>query len=410
MDVDKAKVTQLRKGKVPFYEPGLEELVQRQLSAGALSFTHDLPSAVRNTQIVFVSVGTPSAEDGSVDLCALFEVAEGIGKAMEEYLVIVVKSTVPVGTAGQVRSLVARYAQGDFAVLSNPEFLREGQGIQDFVHPDRVIIGGSDDRAITLLYQVYAPFVPLDRILVMDAHSAEMAKYAANAFLATRISFINEVATLCEELGADIEQVRRAIGMDPRIGQAYFSPGLGYGGSCLPKDLRAMLAMGRERNVDLELLSATQRVNSYQLLRLFRRISDHFEGAVAGRRITVWGLTFKGGTDDLRESPSVSLIRMLVSAGSRVTAYDPTANGVARATLGDEVLLISDQYASIRGTEALVVATDWEKFREADLALVASQMRAPVMFDGRNIYDPAVMEKLGFIYYGVGRHTSRSIL
>ena len=403
VDVDKIRVSQLNLGILPYHEPDLGELVRRQLDGRSLSFTEDLASAVSNSQIVFITVGTPSYQDGSVDLSAVLNVAEGIGRAIEGHLVIVIKSTVPVGTAELVRREIAQYARADFAVLSNPEFLREGQAVRDFLHPDRVIIGGADEQAVGLLRELFAPFATAESILTMDSRSAEMAKYVANAFLATRISFINEIAALCEESGADIEQVRNAAGMDPRVGLAYFSPGPGYGGSCLPKDLRAVLALARQRDVRMELLSAVQRVNSLQPLRLLRKISDHFEGVLTGRRITLWGLSFKSGTDDIRESPSIVIIRGLVSAGAKVTAYDPQADGVVRSLLGTEVMVSDDQYASLQGTEALVIATEWDEFREADLTRVRELMHDPVLFDGRNIYDPATLTQSGFIYYGVGR-------
>lgn len=412
IDVDPVRVSHLCNGCLPFHEPDLDDLVQRQLKAGTLSFSEDLTSAVSNSQMVFVTVGTPSCEDGSVDLSAVLAVAEDIGRAMKDYLVIVVKSTVPVGTAELVRYNVAQYAKADFAVVSNPEFLREGQAIRDFLHPDRVIIGGADENAVSLLRQLYAPFTDPERILVMDSRSAEMAKYVANAFLATRVSFINEIAALCEESGADIEHVRYAAGMDPRVGLAYFSPGLGYGGSCLPKDLRAVLSLGQRGNMHMELLPAVQRVNSLQPLRLLRKISEHFEGVLIGRCITVWGLSFKAGTDDLRESPSIALIQGLVSAGATVTAYDPQANGAARSLLGAEVMVSDDQYACLQGAEALVVATEWDEFRRVDLSRVRELMRHPILFDARNIYDPATLKQAGFNYYGVGRsnHVERPLL
>lgn len=404
MDVDPLKVLQLAQGRVPYYEPHLEELLQEQLAARRIHFTADLRQAVADAQVVFITVGTPSHPDGSVDLRAVFEVADGIGRALSGYQVIVIKSTVPVGTADQAREMVARQARGAFSVVSNPEFLREGQAVHDFLNPDRVILGGSDSQAIALVRQIYEAFTTPDRILVMDHRSAEMAKYAANAFLATRVSFINEVAALCEGLGADVEQVRRAIGMDPRIGHAYLSPGLGYGGSCLPKDMRAILSMARQQGVDIELLPAVQRVNGHQPARLFRKIADHFEGTVKGRRITFWGLAFKAGTDDMRESPAVPLVRALASAGAHVTAYDPRANGTARALLGELVAFSEDQYLSLSETDALVIATDWNEFRRADLQRMRHLMRAPILFDGRNILDPDTVRDMGFVYYGTGGH------
>jgi UDPglucose 6-dehydrogenase len=404
MDVDSAKVSQLKLGEIPYYEPQLEEIVRRQIQADTLRFTDNLSSAVAGSRIVFITVGTPSGENGSADLSALFSVADAIGKAVAEDLVVVVKSTVPVGTVDALQHRAALPGQRRFTVLSNPEFLREGRAVHDFLNPHRVIIGGNDENAVALLNQIYASFVPPERILTMDARSAEMAKYAANAFLATRISFINEIAALCEGLGADVEQVRRAAGMDPRIGSDYFSPGLGYGGSCLPKDLRAILAMGGRVNMDLDLLPAVQKVNSFQPLRMFQKISDHFEGVTNGRHVTIWGLAFKGGTDDLRESPSIPLIHALAKGGSQVTVYDPKASRNAYVALGDLAAVSDHQYDSVRGAEALVVATDWDEFRQADLSQVINQMHSPVIFDGRNVYNPVQLKELGFIYHGIGRN------
>lgn len=405
MDVDSAKVSHLKLGKVPYYEPDLEEIVQRQVRADTLRFTDSLSSAVADSHIVFITVGTPSGENGSADLSALFSVADDIGKARAGDLVVVVKSTVPVGTVEALQHRTALQPQKGFAVLSNPEFLREGRAVYDFLNPHRVIIGGDNEKAVALLNQIYASFVPPERIFMMDARSAEMAKYTANAFLATRISFINEIAALCEGLGADVEQVRRAAGMDPRIGSDYLSPGLGYGGSCLPKDLRAILAMGVRVNMDLDLLGAVQRVNSSQPSRMFQKISNHFEGIINGRQVTIWGLAFKGGTDDLRESPSIPLIHALVKGGSQVTVYDPKASKNACKALGGQAAVSDNQYASIRGAEALVVATDWDEFRQADFSKIVKQMQSPVIFDGRNVYNPMQMKELGFIYHGVGRNS-----
>lgn len=406
MDTDETRLSKLSQGILPYHEPGLGELVREQLRADTLHFTPDLPLAVKASEVVFIAVGTPSSEDGSVDLSAVTAVAQGIGAAAEGHLVVVIKSTVPVGTAELVQAKLAKHSGSVIAVLSNPEFLREGQAVQDFCAPDRIIIGGTDERALTLLRDLFAPFAEPERILSMDSPSAEMAKYTANAFLATRVSFVNEVASLCEELGADVERVREAIGLDPRIGPAYLSPGLGYGGSCLPKDLRALLATGRQRNVTLDLLNAVQQVNSRQPERLCQKILDHFEGTLCGRHITIWGLAFKGGTDDLRETPAIPLLRALLKAGALVTAYDPQANGSARLLLGDEVSFSNEQYSSLLGAEALVIATDWDAFRDADLAQMRSMMANPLIFDGRNIYDPKVMWEHGFTYFGVGRPLS----
>jgi UDPglucose 6-dehydrogenase len=403
MEKDSAKLCQLNSGLIPHHEPGLEELVQQQYRARNLKFSDDLPSALSGSSVVFIAVGTPSREDGYVDLTDVYEVADEIGKTPTEFLTVSLKSTVPVGTAEEVHRRIARHHQGNFSVVSNPEFLREGRAIYDFLNPDRVLIGGQDEKAIDLVKQIYTSFVPEENILVMNARSAEMAKYTSNAFLATRISFINEIAALCERVGADVEQVKLAVGRDPRIGLKYLDPGLGFGGSCLPKDIRALLALGKAYSAELELLSAVYDVNMRQPHRMLEKISLHFSDALDGRCITVWGLAFKGGTDDVRESPAIPLIHYLVNRGVNVTVHDPKLNRNAHTILGNGVQFNGCMRGSVRKADALVIATDWEEFRGVDLSQVISLMKSPVIFDGRNLLDPVQMKELGVTYYGTGR-------
>ena len=404
-DIDPERVELLKQGKAPYYEPGLEELLQKGIRQKRLRFSMDLDKATQGASLIFVTVGTPSRQDGSADLSAVFDAAENVGRAANGFgsRVLAIKSTVPVGTAGEVETLLARLGANNVSVVSNPEFLRESRAIRDFLHPDRVVIGTNDPYARDLLHALYAPFVSEDRILVMDRHSAEMAKYASNAFLATRISFVNEIAGLCQAVNADVESVRQAMGLDPRIGPGYLAPGIGYGGSCLPKDVRALLHSGEANDASMEIVEAVQRVNNQQPIRLLRRILDHFNGTLEGRRLAVWGLAFKPGTDDVRESPSITLMKLLAKAGATVTAHDPEANDTALCLLPDSVTLSDDRYETLRDAEALIVATDWDEFRSPDFARIRTLMRVPVIFDGRNMYDPGMMRRYGFSYHSVGR-------
>jgi UDPglucose 6-dehydrogenase len=401
VDIDTAKIAALKAGKAPFYEPGLEELMRRNTSEQRLSFTTDLAATVAASEVIFIAVGTPQGPDGAADLGQLLAVARGIGGAMNGYRIIVNKSTAPVGTTEKLRAAVAATTSFPFAVLCNPEFMKEGAAVEDFMKPDRVILGGEDPHAIEALKEIYEPFVRTGNpILIMDAPSAEMSKYAANAMLATKISFINEIANLCERTGADVEEVRRAIGLDRRIGPHFIFPGLGYGGSCFPKDLQAMIAMGKG---DSALLGAVATVNAGQKSRFVEKIQKHFGADLRGRVFAVWGLAFKPRTDDMREAPSIAIIESLLGVGATIRAYDPEAMENARKLFGDRIAYARRNYDALEGSDALLLITEWNEFRRPDFRRVKELMKSPVIFDGRNVYDPAELKKLGFVCYGIGR-------
>ena len=403
VDKDPAKVRLLQRGKVPIYEPGLEELVRRNRSEKRLTFTTALDRAVRQSQILFIAVGTPTGEDGSADLQHVMAVVREIGRAMNGYKVIVNKSTVPVGTAGKVREVLRRETTHPFSVVSNPEFLKQGAAIDDFLKPDRVVIGAEDPRGAQLMSELYAPFTRTGApVMLMDCASAELCKYAANAMLATRISFMNEVANVCEAVGANVDQVRRAVASDRRIGASFLFPGVGYGGSCFPKDVKAMLQFASARDYEFKILHAVEAVNDSQKLRLLDRLKTHF-GSLKGKRIAVWGLAFKPRTDDMREAPSVPLIKGLLAAGADVQAYDPQAMTVARTIFGKQIGFAENSYAALTGADALVIVTEWSEFREPDYARMKKVMRGAVIFDGRNIYSPEQIRAQGFTYYSIGR-------
>jgi UDPglucose 6-dehydrogenase len=403
VDKDPAKVRLLQRGKIPIYEPGLDELVRRNKAEKRLTFTTALERGVRNSQIVFIAVGTPTGEDGSADLQHVLAVARDAAKAMNGYKVIVNKSTVPVGTAARVREVVRRETTHPFSVVSNPEFLKQGAAIEDFMKPDRVVIGAEDPRAAGLMTELYAPFTRTGApIMLMDCASAELCKYAANAMLATRISFMNEVANVCEAVGADVDQVRRAVAADRRIGASFLFPGVGYGGSCFPKDVKAMLKFAAARDYRFEILEAVEAVNERQKLRLLGKVQKHF-GSLKGKRLAVWGLAFKPRTDDMREAPSVPLIRGFLDAGAAVQAYDPEAMAVARSIFGSKVTYAENNYAALTGADALVIVTEWNEFREPDFARMRKLMREPVIFDGRNLYRPEQIRAHGFTYVSIGR-------
>jgi len=404
MDVDEGKIQELKTGGVPIYEPGLAELIERNTGEDRLRFTTNLEEAVQNSLLIFVAVGTPSNDDGSVDLSAVLEVAAGIGRTMNDYKIIINKSTVPVGTAEEVRRVVAQCTDYGFDVVSNPEFLKEGKAIDDFMRPDRVIIGTDNPRVATIMKELYAPFVRTEKpIIIMDPPSAEMTKYAANALLAAKISFMNEMANLCERLGADVEKVRKGIGADKRIGYQFLFPGVGYGGSCFPKDVKALVSTAREHGYDMRIVKAVVRVNQDQREIFFKKIYDHFEGELSDKRIAVWGLSFKPGTDDMREAPSITIINRLLEHGAEVRAHDPRANGTARGAFEDQISYFDDYYAALEGTDALAVITEWPEFRNPDFERMKVLMRTPIVFDGRNIYNPEKLRKMGFIYHGIGR-------
>ncbi|HEX5306309.1 MAG TPA: UDP-glucose/GDP-mannose dehydrogenase family protein [Dyella sp.] len=414
VDVDVDKMAQLKRGEVPLYEPGLEALVRRNQANGNLDFTVNAAAAVASAAVIYIAVGTPPSEDGSADLSHVLAVASTVGQHLGHYAVVVNKSTVPVGTAARVREtinerLAMRGALVPFDVVSNPEFLKEGEAVEDCLRPERIILGSESARALGVLRSLYRPFNRNhDRILVMDARSAELTKYAANAMLATKISFMNEMANIAERVGADIEQVRRGIGSDPRIGHHFIYAGAGYGGSCFPKDVQALTRMARGRGYVPRVLDAVEAVNHAQKLRLFELIHQHFAGRLQGKTVALWGLAFKPDTDDMREAPSLHLMQALWNAGASVRAHDPQAADQARRLCGERAdLVICEQpYQALDGADVLVVVTEWKLFRSPDLARIRGALREPVIFDGRNLYDPEAVERAGLAYYGIGRGRS----
>ena len=405
VDVDAAKVEQLRAGQTPIYEPGLEELLQKNLKAGRLSFTTGLVEAVRQCEVVFIAVGTPQGEDGNADLRVAMSVAHQIADAAERYTVIVNKSTVPVGTASRMQAEIAARSKVEIDVVSNPEFLKEGAAIDDFQRPDRIVIGAGSDRARALIAELYAPYVRTESpMYFMDPRSAELTKYAANAMLATRISFMNEVAMLCERVGADVDSVRKAMGSDKRIGQSFLFPGAGYGGSCFPKDVKALVATARNHGLDFALLAAVDAVNDRQKRLLAQKARAHFgSGNLRGKKAAVWGLAFKPKTDDVRAAPALALVEELLADGMRITVHDPVAMETSRRQLGDRVEYTEHPYAALEGADALFLMTEWNEFRQPDFQRILAAMKQPILFDGRNIWNAQRVRQLGFTYYGVGR-------
>ena len=415
LDVDENKIRTLEAGGIPIYEPGLAEVVKRNEAAGRLHFTTDVARAVRFGTVQCIAVGTPPGEDGSADLQHVVEAARNIGRHMTEYRVVVDKSTVPVGTADKVRAAIAeelarRAVKVPFAVVSNPEFLKEGAAVEDFMRPDRVVIGSDDAQATQIMRTLYAPFQRShERLLVMDVRSAELTKYAANAMLATRISFMNELANLAERLGADIEEVRKGMGSDPRIGYQFLYAGIGYGGSCFPKDVKALIRTAEQAGGTLPVLEAVEQVNAEQKRVLARKILKRF-GKLSGRRIAVWGLAFKPNTDDMREAPSRVLIEELLSNGATVSAYDPVAMKAAKSAFADlkGIVFADSPLAAVEGADALAVVTEWKEFRSPDFQAIRARLKTPAVFDGRNLYDPEEMKRAGLEYYPVGRAAARS--
>ena len=402
-DKDVAKIAMLEAGGMPIYEPGLEELVRRSHAEERLKFTTDLPAAVRASEIVFIAVGTPQGEDGAADLQHVLNVARDIGQAIDKYTVVVDKSTVPVGTAKRVQATIAKETSQPFSVVSNPEFLKQGAAIDDFMKPDRVVIGTDDERSAEVMKDLYAPFIRTGApIMLMDTASAELSKYAANSILATRISFMNEIANVCELVGADVDQVRKAIGSDRRIGTSFLFPGVGYGGSCFPKDVKALLKSSGDAGYDFGILRAVELVNERQKLRLVAKMERYF-GKLADRLIAVWGLAFKPRTDDMREAPSVPIVEYLLSHGAAVRAYDPEAAPTARRIFGDRVTFCDKSYEALDRADALLIVTEWNEFREPDFRKMIQHLKSPVVFDGRNLYSPAHMKSLGFTYFSIGR-------
>jgi len=417
VDVDAAKVERLRHGDIPIYEPGLESIVRRNHAEGRLDFTTGAEVAIAHGELLFIAVGTPPDEDGSADLKYVQEVARTIGRHLDRYAVVVNKSTVPVGTADKVRAtvaaeLAARGASVEFDVVSNPEFLKEGAAVDDCLRPDRIIVGSSSTRAVNVLRKLYAPFNRNhDRMVVMDERSAELTKYAANAMLATKISFMNEIANIAERVGADVELVRQGIGSDPRIGYHFIYPGAGYGGSCFPKDVQALERIAHGCGYQARLLGAVEAVNRQQKGKLFELISRHFDGQLAGKTLALWGLAFKPNTDDMREAPSRMLMEALWDAGAKVRAFDPEARQEAARLYGErhDLVLCNEAAAALQGADALVVVTEWKAFRSPDFARIRAALSQPVIFDGRNLYDPATVEEAGLAYYGIGRGRSLQV-
>ena len=404
VDIDEEKIAMLKSGKVPIYEPGLEEIVRRNAEDQRLSFTNELGSAVKKSEIIFIAVGTPQSATGHANLSYVEATARSIGKAMNGFKIIVTKSTVPVGTADLIKGWLSEETRQPFAVASNPEFMKEGAAVEDFMKPDRVVLGGDNPEALETLKELYEPFLRTGNpILVMDSRSAEMSKYAANAMLATKISFINEIACLCEALRADVSEVRRAISLDRRIGPHFIFPGVGYGGSCFPKDIRAMISMAGD-NRAMPLLTAVEQVNERQKKRLFDKVKNHFGDDLSRLTFAIWGLAFKPRTDDMRDAPSIVVIKALLDAGSRVQAFDPEAMEEARKIFGDRIQYTHRNYDALHGAAALLILTEWNEFRRPDFARIKSLLKQPVIFDGRNIFDPADLRKLGFTYYSIGRN------
>ena len=411
IDIDQSKIDRLNHGEIPIYEPGLEELVKKNVQAGRLSFSSDIKQGVDYGSIIFIAVGTPPDEDGSADLKHVLAVASDIGKYMNDYRVVVTKSTVPVGTADKVKNAVNTALQEkgsttSFSVVSNPEFLKEGAAVDDFLKPDRIVVGAEDERAIQLMRDLYAPFNRNhERTIIMDIRSAEMTKYAANAMLATKISFMNEMANLAELLGADIENVRHGIGADPRIGYYFIYPGCGYGGSCFPKDVQALHRTAKSVGYDAQILDAVEAVNKRQKSVIVDKIVKRFGDDLQGRKFAVWGLAFKPETDDMREAPSRTIIEALWQLGATISAYDPVAEEEVERIYGkrDDLSLVSDPYDALTNADALIVVTEWKVFRSPDLDTMLGRMKTPVIFDGRNIFQPELIRKSGFEYFGIGR-------
>lgn len=404
VDIDKSKVEKLSNGQITIYEPGLEKIFLRNLKEGRLHFTTNLAEGVKDATIIFLALPTPPGEDGSADLKYILGVADDLGKILTDYKVIVDKSTVPVGTADKVQAAIAKNFKGEFAVVSNPEFLREGVAVDDFMKPDRVVVGTSDERAKKVMTELYAPFVRSGNpVIFMDEKSAELTKYAANSFLAVKISFMNEIARLCERLGADVDMVRKGIGSDERIGKRFLFPGIGYGGSCFPKDVQALVKSSSEVEYDFEILNAVMKVNEEQKLFLMPKINSYFNNDLKGKRFALWGLAFKPNTDDIREAPALYMIDALTEAGATVHAFDPEAMPNVKQVVGDKIDFAQSQYEALENADALIIATEWSEFRTPEFEKISSMLNNKVIFDGRNVYDREQMKQLGFFYESVGR-------
>jgi UDPglucose 6-dehydrogenase len=404
IDIDANKVAIMQNGEIPIYEPELDVLFERNIKAGRLTFTTDLAAGIKDAEIIFLALPTPPGEDGSADLSYILGVAKELGKIMTDYKVIVDKSTVPVGTANKVTAAIAEHATVEFAVVSNPEFLREGYAVSDFMKPDRVVIGTSDERARKVMDSLYKPFVRQGNpIYFMDEKSAELTKYAANAFLATKITFMNEIANFCEVVGADVDKVRIGIGSDSRIGKRFLFPGIGYGGSCFPKDVQALAKSGKENHYDFKILNAVMEVNQDQKTKLFPKMKNFFRGDLTGKHIAVWGLAFKPDTDDIREAPALYMIEELLQAGATVSAYDPEAMPNVQRLLGDKITFATDEYSVLDQADALLICTEWSIFRNPNFNELKNRLKDAVIFDGRNLYETDEMNEKGFYYSSIGR-------
>jgi UDPglucose 6-dehydrogenase len=404
VDVDEQKLKMLRKGESPIFEPGLTDLLKKNIEEKRLSFTDDLETAVKKSEVIFLALPTPQAEDGSADLQHVLEVSRKIGRSMNGYKVIVNKSTVPVGTGDRVTEIVAKETKHPFDVVSNPEFLKEGAAVNDFMKPDRIVIGGESQKALAIMADLYAPFVRTGNpLIMMDMHSSELTKYASNAFLATKVTFMNEVANLCERVNADVDMVRKGMGTDIRIGPQFLFAGVGYGGSCFPKDVSALLNTSRVHECELHILSEVENANRRQKMVLVNKMKKHFGASLKGKSVAIWGLAFKPNTDDMREAPALTVIDALLREGASIRAYDPQALAEAKKRLGKTVKFFDRNYDALKDADALMVVTEWNEFRRPDFDRIKSLLKEPVIFDGRNIYDPKVMREKGFVYYGIGR-------
>jgi len=404
MDIDEKKISGLKKGIIPIYEPGLEELVRKNAQEGRLEFTTSIKTAVQKSDIIFLCLPTPPSEDGSADLSHVLSVVDQIGELANADKIVVSKSTVPVGTVDKIKQLLKKKAKFQMDVVSNPEFLKEGTALQDSLKPDRVVIGTKSKKAAAILQELYEPFVRTGNpIIIMDEHSSEMTKYAANAFLATKISFMNELANLCEEVGADIDSIRKGIGSDPRIGKQFLFPGVGYGGSCFPKDVKALISTSEEFGRPLTILRSVDKLNEEQKKVLLRKLNKHFKDQLSGKTIAIWGLSFKPQTDDIREAPSLVMIRELLNAGAKVRAHDPIAISVVEPLFRGKIDFCESSYDALKDADALLVVTEWNEFRNPDFSKMKKMMKKPVILDGRNIYDPKEMKEKGFTYFSIGR-------
>ena len=407
VDIDAQKVARLKEGVMPIYEPGLEKIFLRNSKEGRLTFTTILEEVIDQAEIIFLALPTPPGADGSADLKYILGVADHLGKILKDYKVIVNKSTVPVGTADKVHAAIAKNYKGEFDVVSNPEFLREGVAVEDFMKPDRVVVGTRSERAKKLMSDLYAPFVRQGNpVIYMDERSSELTKYAANSFLATKISFMNEIAQLCERMGADVDMVRRGIGSDERIGKRFLFPGIGYGGSCFPKDVQALVQSSGEVEYSFEILKAVEKVNAHQKLHLVEKIKAYFNNNLQGKKIALWGLAFKPNTDDIREAPALAMIQSLMKEGASVTAYDPEAMLNVKNQIGDSIQYASNQYEALQGADILVIATEWSEFRTPDFELIEKGLPSKVIFDGRNLFEVTKMQEMGYTYTSIGRSSA----